>query len=267
MLLAIDIGNSYISCGIINIETSIPSLVLSFRIASGVKRSSDEYGVLFNQILNQSGLDASCITCSAVSSVVPNLTDEILSAAHYFSSSNPFIIGPGTKTGFKIDIYNPGDLGSDIVANAAGAYLYVKPPFVVFDAGTANTLTYVDKDNRLVGTVIAPGLGISFEALSANAEMLKRTVINSSDIPLLGRNTDESVRSGIILGTASMIDGFIRNIREKYVHKEDSEKLGLVATGGNCEIITNHTRNKFNIQKSLTLLGISVLYIRNYYMV
>lgn len=263
MLLAIDIGNTSISFGIFNISADSSELLFTSRISSSFRRSSDEYIILFDQILKYNGFDPSLIDCTAVSSVVPHLTDVMVESAEIISSSIPYIIAPGMKTGFKIDIYDPADLGADIVANVAGALNIVEPPFVVLDAGTANTLAFVDAHKNFVGTVIAPGLRISSEALSSNAELLESITINDSCIPLIGKNTDESIKSGLVLGNALMIDGIIRNIREKYVNKDAGEKLSMVATGGYCDIITEYTRNKFVIEKSLTLRGIAALYVKN----
>lgn len=263
MLFAIDIGNTSISFGMFDISADSFQLLFTSRISSSFCRSSDEYTVLFHQILKYNNFDTSLIDSAAVSSVVPHLTEAVVASAGNISSSVPFIIAPGIKTGFKIDIYDPADLGADIVANVAGALNIVEPPFVIFDSGTANTLAFVDAQKNFVGTVITPGLRISSEALSLNTELLENVTMECSDMPLIGKNTDESIKSGLILGNAFMIDGIVRNIREKYLNKDAGKKLSMIATGGYCDIITEYTRNKFVVEKSLTLRGIASLYVKN----
>lgn len=261
MLLAIDIGNTNISFGVFDVSDESHKLLFTSCISSSMLRSSDEYVVIFDQILRYNNVDTSVIDCSAVASVVPHLTDVVVAAAQKISSYEPYIIAPGIKTGFKLDIHDPATLGADIVANVAGAFEFATAPFVVLDCGTAVTLSYVDSNKNFVGTIISPGIKIALESLSSNAELIENITINDSPIPLIGKNTTESIKSGVVLGSSLMIDGILRNLREKYLKKE--EHLSLIATGDYLEILTSHTRNKFTIEKNLTLQGIVALYIKN----
>lgn len=263
MLLAIDIGNTSVSFGLFDISSGNRSLLFSSSFSSNVPRCPDEYSVLFDQIIRLHGYSTDLIDRAAVSSVVPRLTDAVCSAAEMISGRRAYLIAPGIRTGFKISINDPATLGSDIVSNIAAALETAEAPLVILDAGTANTLTYVDSKHNVTGTIISPGLHISLEVLTDKAELIDTVTLGKDSIPLIGKNTSESISSGVVRGNALMVDGFIRNIRESYLDKEAGEKLSLIATGGYSQIITAHTRNKFIIDKDLTLNGIASLFMLN----
>ncbi len=283
MILAIDIGNSSISCGVFEFPASgehgLPVLVCRFKIAAR-PLSADEYLLLFRQFLtmyhiapsprsawfekndNCRGMLDACV----IASVVPPLTEIVAGAAGALTDTRPLLIGPGIRTGFGLRIHHPEQLGADIVANTAGALcLGIKSPFVVLDVGTATTITFVDAQKDLLGTLIMPGLAVSMSALTDSAALLTHVPLEKPE-ELLGKNTDEAIRSGVIGGHALMIDGFIRNIRERYPSKDDSnasDKLSLVATGGLMLSILPFCRNKFVPEPDLTLLGAVNLWQKN----
>ncbi len=266
MLLAFDIGNTSVSFGLFDISGDETKLVVSSRVALRKNACADEYSVLIKDILRlKLGGDDPVIDSSAISCVVPSALTAVSDAAEILSDRPPYIICPGVKTGFRISIYDPACLGADIVSNAAAALLTVEPPLVIFDAGTANTITVIDGSGTLIGTVITPGLRISAAALHEHAELLESVPIDGGKLPLIGRDTDESVRSGIVYGSAVMLDGYVRNIRETVVKTSDrpEAKLGLVATGEFGRLITDHCRNKFVYDASLTIKGIAALYRKN----
>lgn len=260
MLLAIDIGNTSVSFALF--KSNCTPIVQS-KISVQKNRSSDEYAVLINQILDLHLPDGFEINHTAISSVVPSVTTTVAHAAETLSSNKPYIIGPGTKTGFKISINDPACLGSDIVSNVAAAMDFCKPPFIVFDAGTANTITVVDENSSLIGTIIMPGIRISASALNDNAELLDNIDLSNPKLEMIGKNTSDSIKSGLVYGNSMMLDGFVRNIRESLIPKDSDTKLGLVATGGFAELIVDNCRNKFIIDNSLTLKGIATLFMRN----
>ncbi len=284
MILAIDIGNSSISCGVFSMPVSgdiaknePPVLVCRFKIAARAL-SADEYLLLFRQFLSMHQIKMYVSNDSAVSntdfldacviaSVVPALTEIIASAAEEIIGSKPFMINPGIRTGFALRIQNPEQLGADIVANTAGALqIGVKPPFVVLDVGTATTITFVNAQKELLGTIIMPGLAVSMSALTDSAALLMGVPLEKPD-ELLGKNTSDAIRSGVIGGHALMIDGFLRNIRETYPEKNENGepwKLSLVATGGLALSILPFCRNKFLFAQDLTLSGAVSLWQKNY---
>ena len=265
MLLALDIGNTSVSFGVFGSDNEKDKLMFSSKISVQKNRSADEYAALINDILRLhiTDFDKNNICNAAISSVVPSVTPAVYGAAEILSSNKPYVIGPGCKTGFKIDINDPACLGADIVSNTAAAFDMLEPPFLIYDAGTANTITVVDRTGTLIGTVIMPGIHISASALHDNAELLETIALSSINTPLIGKNTEESVRSGLIYGNAIMLDGFVRNIREQIVNKDSGDKLGLVATGGFSKTVVRFCRNKFICDDSLTLKGIALLFRKN----
>lgn len=268
MLLSLDVGNTSVSFALFDqagfADGTLPEPAVLSRIAVRKNASGDEYAVLIRDILRlHTGTDDLRIDAAAISSVVPSASSAVAEAARILSGAEPYIIGPGIKTGFRINIYDPACLGADIVSNTAAALEICKPPLVIFDAGTANTLTVVDETRSLIGTVISPGMRISSSALFEHAELLDTVSLGGGKLPLIGRSTDESVRSGIIYGSSMMLDGFVRNIRETMREKNPDAKLSLIATGEFAKVITNNCRNKFLRDDALTVKGIAALYRRN----
>ena len=262
MLLAIDIGNSSTSVGVFDIaDKTSPILISDFKITSR-DSSSDEYTIIIKDFLSRIYTDNADIDAAVISSVVPSLTDKFIRVAESICSNRPFLISNGIRTGFGINIKNPEQLGADIVANVAGTLNCCSAPAVILDMGTATTITVVNYTKSVVGTIIIPGIKISLDALYKSAAQLSDIVL-CDDLELIGKDTKSSVSSGIINGNALMIDGFLRNIREKLELKESGNKLSLIATGGLAELILPNLRNKFTFDKNLTLKGLAVLYCLN----
>ncbi len=303
MLLALDIGNSSISVGVFDFSdlsvcsdktrriVSPECLVHRFKIsAKGL--SADEYALQMYNLLRLGDISPSresryfmgLQTCTdtvdpkrqvhhaVIASVVPSMTDVLAKATEYLTGQPPFVICAGVKTGFGIHIKHPEQLGADIVANAAYAVDMadaspvsvgsMNAPVVILDVGTATTLTVIDKCRNLLGTIIMPGLRVSLQALSGSAAQLSDIPLAPSDV-LIGRDSSESVRSGVVNGHCIIIDGFLRNIREQFAAQGEHEKLSLVATGGLAHIILPHMRNQFTYLESLTLLGEAKIFLLN----
>lgn len=279
MLLVIDIGNSSVSCGVFEVDSVKNTYMLryDFRITTKVM-SSDEYALLINNFLSIKNISASpasaysssmcdvhdgaIVDHAAVASVVPELTDTLVRAAELLTGNKPFVVGSGIRTGLGIRINSPQQLGADIVANAAFAVDTAKAPLVILDVGTATTITVVDPDKNVLGTIIMPGLRVSLAALSGSAAQLNDVALTFPR-ELIGRDSAESVQSGVLCGHVLMIDGFLRNIREQYPALTASDKLSLLSTGGLAEYIVSHLRNKFDNHPSMTLYGIAKLYMLN----
>ena len=257
MLLSIDIGNSIIKFAVYK----LPSFdkATGFHVASSSIKSPDEYRLLMNQFLSESQLSEQ-INASVIASVVPSLTGPIYQAAMQICGCKPFIIGTGTHTGFKINIDIHSQLGADIVANVAAARLALTPPFVVVDMGTATTLTAIDRNGNIAGTIIHPGLKISLDILSHSAALLNDVPLTKPAV-LVGQNTITSIQSGIINGHICMIDGFIQQLHETLCNMD--ETLSLIATGGHAETVIPNCRYKIEIDPDLTVRGAAVLYYSN----
>lgn len=280
MLLSVDIGNSSISFGVF-CATSANDLgvemVHAFTI-SARSITADEYALLISDFLrikhlspspssvfyNSSDADTkcTCVDCAAVASVVPSLTETLCSAVEMITGHKPFVVTSGIRTGLGIRIKNPAQLGADIVSNVACAVAMYDTPIIVLDVGTATTLTVIDEDRNILGTVIMPGLAVSLAALSGSAAQLSDIPL-SAPASLIGRDSAESVQSGVVNGHAIMIDGFIRNIREQYPELTANRKFSLVSTGGLSSVVLSRMRNKFTDFPTLTLSGIAHLFFRN----
>ena len=281
MLLSVDIGNSSISFGVFsatNADSLGVEMVHSFQIATRAI-TADEYAILICDFLRIKHLVPSSssvfydpsytdmgypsIDCAAVASVVPSLTETLCNAVAMITGEKPFIIASGIRTGLGIRIKNPTQLGADIVANAVCAAAMFEAPILVLDVGTATTLTVIDEDRNILGTVIMPGLAVSLAALSGSAAQLSEIPLTAPGT-LIGRDSAESVQSGVVNGHAIMIDGFIRRIREQYPELTTNKKFSLVSTGGLSSVVLPHMRNKFTDYPTLTLSGIAHLYFRNH---
>ncbi len=271
MLLALDIGNSSISVGVFSFTIQDPDLICQFKI-SNKSYSSDEYALLIMDFLHRYNISVysakessstdRMLDAAVLSSVVPELTDLLSDAAKRLCGQSPLCIDRGIRTGFGIRINNPEQLGSDIVANVAGALHCAKPPLIILDMGTATTLTVVSTNVEVLGTIIMPGLKVSMAALSDSAALLGPVSLDYHD-KLIGRDTESAVRSGVINGNVYMIDGFVRNLRELLLASGCDEKLQLVATGGLAQKVIPYTRNKFTYSEHLTLYGLAYLYQKN----
>ena len=229
------------------------------QIAASAIRSSDEYRLHINQFLSVFQLTDQ-IDASVIASVVPSLTTPIYQAAAQICGHKPFIVGAGTHTGFKINIDVHSQLGADIGANVAAARIVCTPPFVVVDMGTATTLTAVDRNSNIIGTIIHPGLKIALDVLTDSAALLNDVSLVKPAV-LIGQNSITSIQSGIVNGHIYMIDGFIRQLRETLC--KDNELLSLVATGGHAETVIPYCRNKMKIDADLTVHGAAALYFAN----
>lgn len=271
MLLAIDIGNSSISCGVFMKNTR--DMLACFKLTAR-QSSAEEYYLLLHQFLSLYSIPHSfpgtqktepnsnaVLNDCVVSSVVPSLTPLLVGAAKMLTDKEPMQITQGIHTGFGIQLHNPEQVGADIISNIAAALVYMKAPFVVLDIGTATTISFVSSEQILNGIAILPGLSVSMEALFQSAALLNEVSLERPPL-WLGKNTSESVRSGVINGHILAVDGFVRNIREQYLQKD--QKLGLCATGGLAKYILPYCRNRFTYHKNLTLEGEMHLWLLNH---
>lgn len=261
MLLAFDIGNSGISLGVFERVHESVVLHMQARISSEPKRSSDEYILLIRNLLDLHNIPQQWIDCAALASVVPELTAPIADAASYFTGCAPLIVGPGVRTGLNIQIDQQTQLGSDIVANSVAALNLVTAPAVIVDFGTATTFIAIDSNSVLSGVIISAGLRTSLNALADKASLLVGSDL-ARPSHLIGKNTHDSVNSGVLNGHILMVDGFIRELRQQLC-ADANTKLSLVATGGLADYVIPYCRNKFHHVPALTLQGVAEIFFRN----
>lgn len=253
MLLVLDIANTNIKIGMYDGD----KLKATWRISTGVQRMADEYAVMLSNLLKHQGIDFKDIKKGAMSCVVPPLLTTFNELFKRYFNIEPLIVGPGVKTGVRIRYPNPREVGSDLIANAAAALHLYKPPIIVVALGTATAFAIVSKGGDYVGGVIAPGLGISAEALYTRTAALPRVEL-ARPKKVIGDSTMAAMQSGLIFGWVGLIEGILRRIQE-----ELGEKTTVVATGGFAGILAKETKSIDVVNPELTLVGIKVIHDLN----
>lgn len=253
MILAIDIGNTNIVVGCIDREKTY----FIERLSTVRTKTELEYAVDLKTVVDIYHIKAKDIEGCIISSVVPQITDAVKLAAEKILKKEVLVLGPGTKTGLNIMMDNPGQLGADLVANAVAGIAEYPVPLAVIDMGTASTVSIVDEKKRYVGGMIYPGMGISLNALTANASQLSGI---SMEAPkrIIGKNTIDCMKSGMIYSNAAAIDGIIDRIEE-----EMGQKLTVIATGGLAKKVVPHCKREIILDDVLLLKGLLVIYEKN----
>ena len=253
MVLAIDVGNTNIVVGVYDGD----SLCFISRLASDQNRTSDETAVQLKAVLSIHNIDIGSIDGAIISSVVPLITEPLSGAIKILTGRKPLVVGPGMKTGINIGIDNPAQLGSDLLVDSVAASALYPKPLIVADMGTATTLTVVNDKNTIIGGAILPGVRTSLNALTAKAAQLQQISIEPPK-KAIGSNTIDCMKSGAVLGNASMLDGMIDRFNEGL-----GMECFVVATGGLSEVISQHTKHKIVYNPNLLLEGLYILYKKN----
>ena len=253
MLLAVDVGNTNITIGVYDGE----SLYFTARTATDADRTGDQYAVELMGIFALYKCDVSLIDGAIVSSVAPAVTNAICSAVTKVVGIEPLVVGPGIKTGLNIAINDPAELGADLLCASVAALNKYPLPNAVCDLGTASTIFVLDKDGKMIGGIIYPGIRTSLMALVNNAALLPQ-ISYEKPKQVVGRNTIDSMRSGIILGAASLLDGMLDRIEE-----ELGMSVTAIATGGFSSDIVRNCKREFIIDENLVLEGLRLLYKKN----
>lgn len=255
MLLAVDIGNTNILFGLFDEN----SLVFKARISSDRKITAEQYALAIKGIVNLKNAELECVHGAIISSVVPELTSLVKEAITMLTGVEAIVLGPGVKSGLPIKIDNPAQLGADLVAGAVGAIDKYKAPCLVIDLGTATKISVIDSSGAYRGCVISAGVGISLNALSGAASLLPVIDIKLGDCPVYGTNTVSSMQSGIIQGTASMLDGMCDKIEDTLGEND----ITVVATGGYADAILSCCKRKMIYDPELILWGLKKIYEKN----
>ncbi len=254
MLLTIDIGNTNITLGAYNSNF----LALTARLATDTRKTDDQYAIEIKNVLSLYDIKSDDIEDCIISSVVPSVGKNVSQAVSKLCQIVPLILGPGVKTGLNIKIDNPAQLGADLVAGAVGAIDSYKMPCVVIDMGTASTISVLDRNGAFLGGVISAGVRLTLKALTENTALLSSIPIEAPK-SVIGTNTTECMQSGLVYGTAAMIDGILEQIAE-----ELGEKPTVVATGGLSKEIIVHCKNNIIYNENLLLEGLRVIYEKNH---
>jgi len=253
MILALDVGNTNITVGCID-SGEIRHV---FRISTNVARSADEYAVQINGLLEFHGIKRAGLEGGIISSVVPPLTSTFRDATIRLAGVRPIIVGAGVKTGLNILIDDPAQLGADMVATAVGALSLYTLPAIIVDLGTATKMFVLNEKGSFLGGAILTGVTLSMNALAAGTSQLPRIPIEAPT-KSISSNTIDCIKSGIILGTASAIDGMIERFEE-----ELGQKAAVIATGGLAEPVYCHCKHDIIHDPNLILHGLGIIYEKN----
>ncbi len=253
MLLAVDIGNTDTTLGVFEGE----ELRATWHMATGIHRMADEYAALLLNLLHHQGLDISEIKEIALCSVVPPLIATFDELCQRYFNLSPLVVGAGVKTGVRIRMDNPREVGADRIANAAAAHHLYGGPIIIADLGTATTFDTVSKEGDYLGGAIAPGIGTAAEALFTQAAMLPRVELTHPK-RAIGTSTITAMQSGIVFGYVGLIEGIVARIQQ-----ELGERAKVVATGGFAELIARETAVIDVVNPDLTLIGLRLIYLLN----
>ena len=253
MILAIDIGNTNIVVGCIDSKQTY----FIERLSTVRTKTELEYAVDLKTVLDLYHIKRIDIEGCIISSVVPQITNAVKLAAEKVLKKEPMVLGPGVKTGLNILMDNPGQLGADLVANAVAGIHEYSLPLAIIDMGTASTVSVVDEKKHYVGGMIFPGMGVSLDALTARASQLSGISIEAPK-RIIGKNTIECMKSGVIYSNAAALDGIVDRIEE-----ELGQKITVVATGGLARKIIPHCKRAILLDEDLLLKGLLIIYEKN----
>lgn len=253
MLLVVDVGNTNTVLGLYDGDR----LVHDFRIETAKGRTSDEYHVLLLNLLTVAGIKRSEVRASILASVVPTFNDTVIDAVDRAFDHEIMVVGPGIKTGMPVLYENPREVGADRIVNAVAAYEHVKGAAIVVDFGTATTFDCISDKGEYLGGAIAPGMEISASALFARAAKLPRSEI-ARPPRAIGRNTVNSMQSGIVFGYVGLVDGLVRRLAA-----EMDTRVTVIGTGGLARLIESDSETIDEIDEFLTLEGLRLIYLRN----
>ena len=253
MILAVDIGNSNIVIGGVKNE----EILFEARLRTDATKTSDEYCIDLKMILEVYEVSAREVEGAIISSVVPQVMNSIKTALKKLCGVEPLVVGPGLKTGLNIKIENPAQTGADLVVGCVAALREHKPPMIVIDMGTATTMIALDHTGAFIGGCIAPGVKISMDALTSRTALLPGLQLDQPQ-KAIGRNTIDCMRSGIMMGSACMLDGMVQRMEE-----ELGAKVTVVVTGGIARFVIPMCRTPMIYDKDLLLKGLVHLYKDN----
>ena len=254
MVLVVDVGNTNITCGVYEKD----ELKTTFRITTKIPRTSDEYGVLFRDMLSYNDISTEEIEGVIIASVVPNVMHALVGAINRYMDKNPLIVGPGIKTGIMITSDNPKEIGPDRIVDAVAAYVKYGGPVLVLDFGTATTYDLVTEDGKFPVGITAPGIRISAKALWEDTAKLPEIEIKKPK-SILATETISSMQAGLVYGQIGQTEYIIKKVKEETGYTN----LKVVATGGLGRIIANETDTIDVYDSALTLDGLKIIYDKN----
>ena len=253
MILAIDIGNTNIVLGCFDDD----NIILRERISTNHTATVVEYAATIKTAFEMNNISPDEITGAIISSVVPAVTSTVKSAIERFLGIDALVIGPGIKTGLSILIDNPSQLGSDLVVDAVAGLSEYPVPMIIIDMGTATTVSVINSRTEYIGGMIVPGLAISHDALISRTSQLSKIAFETPK-KVIGSNTVDCIKSGLLYGNAGMLDGLIERINESL-----GDKCTVVATGGLSTIVAPLCKSDIIVDEDMLLKGLKVIYNKN----
>jgi type III pantothenate kinase len=257
MLLALDVGNTNTKLGLYRLDGEQPELAAHWRLTTHHNQTVDEYGVLFLSLFDRTGIAPSQVYNIIISSVVPPVDSTLRQVCESYFHIDPLFVEPGIKTGMPVLVDSPAELGADRLAYSIGAYERYGGPCIVVDFGTATKFEVISERGEYLGGVIAPGLGLSADALFAGAAKLSRVEIKRP-AKAIGTNTIAHLQSGLYYGYLGLVDGILDRIVA-----ELGAKPRIIAGGGLAHLIIEDSRYISEIDDMLTLDGLRILFERN----
>ena len=246
LLLAIDIGNTSIAIGVFDGET----MRASMRIATDQENLPDEYAILLLSLLQTRGIAREEVAAAALSSTVPPLIATFVEVCRVYFKVEPLVVGTGVKTGVRVRYDNPREVGADRILHAVAALAKYQPPLIIVDLGTALVFDAVSREGDYLGGAIAPGIGIASQALFSRAAMLRRVSIERPE-SVVGKNTVNSVQSGLYFGYSEMVTGMVRRFKA-----EIGEDATVIATGGYASLLLPELDCVDHVEPNLNLDGL-----------
>jgi len=253
MILTIDIGNSNIVLGGVKDD----KILFEARLRTEATKTSDQYCVDLKILMEVYGISSQDVEGTIIASVVPQVLNSVRTAVQKLTGKVPLVVGPGLKTGLNILLENPGQTGADLVVADVAALRAHKPPLIVIDMGTATTMSVLDKNGAHIGVCIIPGVKISMDALTDRTALLPGLQLDQPK-KAIGRNTIDAMRSGIMLGTACMLDGMVERMEA-----ELGCKTTVIITGGIAKFIVPMCKTPMIYDKDLIIKGLAALYRDN----
>lgn len=253
MILAVDIGNTNIVLGGMDGN----KIVFKARIRTDNSKTSDQYMMDLKAMLDVYDVYKGDIEGAMIASVVPPVLNAMQTAIRKLTGKTALVVGPGIKTGLNILLEHPGQMGADLVVADVAALRNYEPPMIIVDMGTATTFAVLDKNGAHIGGCVYPGVRLSLDALTQKAALLPAIQLDRPK-KTIGRNTQDAMRSGIMYGTACMIDGMIDRIQQELGYD-----TGVIATGGMSPFIAPLCNHKIELEPDLVLKGLAILYREN----
>ncbi|CAM4105277.1 type III pantothenate kinase [Mesobacillus thioparans] len=253
LIFVFDVGNTNIVLGVYEQE----ELKHHWRIETNRHRTEDEFGMIVKNLFDHVNLSFSDIDGIIISSVVPPIMFSLERMCQKYFRLKPLVVGPGIKTGLDIKYENPREVGADRIVNAVAAIHEYGSPLIIVDFGTATTYCYINEHNQYMGGAIAPGIGISTEALYSRAAKLPRIEISRPD-DVIGKNTVSAMQAGILYGYVGQVEGIVKRMKDK-----SAAPTKVIATGGLANLIAQESNVIDVVEPFLTLKGLQLIYKRN----